>query len=170
MTEISKKNVKILKKMASKLSQIIRIIVRVRRQPYLFWDIPPCVLYMYLYVFIYICIIYIQYSSFSQIDQPTLMLSSRDYYTRNDTSRIYWTAMRDLLVALNASSEQSAETDALEMLRFETALANVSLSRERAAEKSSDRGAVVLFFTVHKSVVIYSPCLDICAVRTRLRT
>lgn len=62
-----------------------------------------------------------------QIDQPALNLFARDFYMlleTEDERLAYRTLVRDVLVLLNADAKV-AEKDSLEILQFETELANV---------------------------------------------
>lgn len=62
-----------------------------------------------------------------QIDQPALNLFARDFYMlieTEDERLAYRTLVRDVLVLLNADPKV-AERDSLEILQFETELANV---------------------------------------------
>lgn len=65
-----------------------------------------------------------------KIDQPALNLFARDFYMlleTEDERLAYRTLVRDVLVLLNADPKV-AERDSLEILQFETELANVKTS------------------------------------------
>ena len=65
-----------------------------------------------------------------QIDQPALNLFARDFYILQETQEerlAYMTLIRDVLVLLDAKVDVATQ-DADEILRFETDLANVSLT------------------------------------------
>lgn len=64
-----------------------------------------------------------------KIDQPALNLFARDFYMlleTEDERLAYRTLIRDVLILLNADPKV-AERDSLEILNFETELANVKI-------------------------------------------
>lgn len=68
-----------------------------------------------------------------KIDQPALNLFARDFYMLYETEDerlAYRTLVRDVLVLLNADS-RVAERDSMEILTFETELANITVSEDQ---------------------------------------
>ncbi|CAB3411137.1 unnamed protein product [Caenorhabditis bovis] len=66
------------------------------------------------------------------LDQPQLNLFAREFYVspENEERKAYLQLIRDVLVLLNANRE-SATSDALEIIAFETALANITMAEEQ---------------------------------------
>uniref|UniRef100_A0A914KXX2 Peptidase M13 N-terminal domain-containing protein n=1 Tax=Meloidogyne incognita TaxID=6306 RepID=A0A914KXX2_MELIC len=72
------------------------------------------------------------------IDQPALNLFARDFYmlTETEVERLaYRTLIRDVLVLLGAD-HRIAERDSLEVLQFETELANITVSEDQRHDVS----------------------------------
>lgn len=70
----------------------------------------------------------------SQIDQGSLGLPNRKYFLKgmNDTTvRAYYDTMVDMALALGAKNKSRVEQEMLDVIKFETQLANVSQAAER---------------------------------------